>query len=726
MERSERAERGDQAASPLEGGSGHSRDGGRIGGQQIGETAMLTDRKFRPDIEGLRAIAVILVLLYHAQIDMFRGGFIGVDVFLVLSGYLITRSLLEEAEREGRIRVMQFYARRVRRLLPASVLVLLATGAGVVALLPVTMWRAFGGDIAAAGAYFINWRLAVRSVDYLAEDVLASPVQHFWTLAVEEQFYLVWPLLLVVGLAIALRWGWRLRTVTGVVLLATVGIPSLVWSIALTSFDPPRAFFVTTTRMWELAMGALAAVIAPQVIVASRRLAVSLKVAALSSIVGMAVMLDGATSWPGAMALVPTIATATLVLVGRHDHGDRVERMFAIAPMQSVGAWSYSLYLWHWPPLAIFAARWGGLTTSQAVLIVVLAAIPAWLSYRFVENPIRHSQVLQRSPRFTLSVGANLSLAGVMGGLALILLTPLGPSLPAEGGGAEATESHGAGALTPGLADSELLATLETVDWFVPGPAFAVNDVPEMSEECQAPRAASVPVVCEYGDRAARRHVALVGDSKILQWAPAFVRLAEENGWRVTSITKSACALTTSVPIAGDDPYPECQEWSGQVIDLLRSDPPDIMFTSQAGSRAVAGDVEQERLAMIDGMLRAYEMISDAGVEVVLLLDNPHPGFTVYECVAENPEDLGTCTFSRDRAMTSGGRSVQLEVAEAGPFRTVDLLHKICPTETCLPVIGNVLVYRQGSHLTASYVETLVSPLAVELEPYLSLVADGS
>ncbi|HEV6955624.1 MAG TPA: acyltransferase, partial [Promicromonospora sp.] len=207
---------------------------------------------FRPDIEGLRAVAIGLVLLYHGGLDQLTGGFVGVDVFFVISGFLITGLLIRELEKSGRISLPRFYARRAKRLLPATALVLVVTAVLTWLTVSVIEWRTFGLDIVSAAAYVVNWRLAARSVDYLAEDVGVSPVQHFWSLAVEEQFYIVWPLLLVV-----IAWWVRRRATARLRAVMTAGIlliavPSFAYSIYLTQANPSAAFFVTPTRLWEM------------------------------------------------------------------------------------------------------------------------------------------------------------------------------------------------------------------------------------------------------------------------------------------------------------------------------------------------------------------------------------------------------------------------------------------------------------------------------------------
>ncbi len=216
--------------------------------------------RIRGDIEGLRAIATFLVLPYHAGLMLFPGGFVGVDVFFVISGFVITGQLLKEVEREGKVSLLGFYARRAKRLLPASAVVLVATALMTYLWVPRIKWDVIGGDIVSSALYFVNFRLADRSVDYLAEDVTPSPVQHYWSLAVEEQFYFVWPLLLLVAVAIAARTGVR-RNVVLLAGLAAIAVPSLIWSAHMVVAQPERSYFDTSVRMWEFTIGAFVAIL---------------------------------------------------------------------------------------------------------------------------------------------------------------------------------------------------------------------------------------------------------------------------------------------------------------------------------------------------------------------------------------------------------------------------------------------------------------------------------
>lgn len=665
----------------------------------------------RGDIEGLRAIAVALVLAYHAGVSFASGGFIGVDVFFVLSGFLITRSLMSEAEQHGRIDLPSFYARRARRLLPASVLVLAATAVGVRALLPVTMWKDFGGDVIASAAYVVNWRLASRSVDYLAEGVVTSPVQHFWSLAIEEQYYFLWPLLIIAGLVVAARGRWRLGGVLAVLLVLVVLVPSITWSVRLTSSEPARAFFDTGTRLWELGIGALAAIAAPQVATwGGRRSRTLLRAAGLGTILLMAVVIDETSPWPGWSALGVVLPTAVVVLAGGTTH-DGVDRLLGLRPLQRMGALSYSLYLWHWPPLAILSARWGGLTTGQALAITGLSFLPAWLSYTYVENPLRYRPSLRASPRRSLGLGGGLSIAGVAAGIAVVIAIPEVPDAGMTASAAASdTRPSGAQALSGGAQDADLLATLGPAsDGVTPLPAHAAEDRPRTyADGCHVRFPYSEPIVCVYGIESSDVHVAVVGDSKAGQWINAIEELGLRHGWRISNITKSSCALSTTLQEHDHRPFQACLTWNQRVLQLLADDPPDLVITSQGVEQAYPGEAGAGRDVMLDGMLDTYRRIEDLGSNLLVLTDNPNPPIRIPECVVTHPDDLRRCAFDRSEARS--GRDILLEAARAGNHDVVDTREFICPTATCLPVIGDVLVYRD-SHLTSTYVQTTVSAL---------------
>jgi peptidoglycan/LPS O-acetylase OafA/YrhL len=676
------------------------------------------DGGFRADVEGLRAVAIGLVLLYHAGLPFVRGGFVGVDVFFVISGFLITGLLVRELDRTGTISLVRFYARRAKRLLPATAVVLLATSAMVLAVLPRVRWSDIGGDIVASALYVVNWRFADRSVDYLAEDVEPSPVLHFWSLAVEEQYYLVWPVLLLALSWLARRRGRR----TGQLLwtgLAVVAVPSFVLSLYMTAYQPESAFFVTTTRMWELAVGAAVALAAASFARMRRVPAVLLGWAGMVAIVAAGVLFSVTMAWPGYAAAVPTFGTAAVIAAGLAAGSAGPIWILGTRPFRWVGALSYSLYLWHWPLLVIAAAHFGRLTVPAGLLVILFSVVPAWLAYRLVENPLRTSRSLSRMPRLALSLGANCTLVGVVAGLVILLAIPASTSRPQAA--VADREPLGAAILAEQPRDDPAGAPVDQVDWMTPDALQATKDVPDLySEGCQQDDVSAEPVSCSYGDELAETTIALVGDSKAAQWAPALQVLAQHKDWRIVTYTKSWCSFTAAEITMDGAVYESCSQWNANVMtELTGSGRPDYVLTSGGRSAALpdGGGGEGSVHAMVAGMVSHWAALERAGVDVLVLEDTPHPGMNINECVSENLQHLTRCTYDRAEVDGSGGAKAQ-QVAVSGRDNVayIDLNDAVCPTPQCAPVIGNVLVYRQGSHLTATYVETLAPRLGAALE----------
>jgi peptidoglycan/LPS O-acetylase OafA/YrhL len=368
--------------------------------------AAVSDR-FRPDIEGMRAVAVGLVLLFHGFGAPFTGGFVGVDVFFVISGFLITNLLLNERTRTGRISISRFYARRVRRILPAATLVVLATVFATYYWLGFIAGNQIAEDAKWTAVFSANIHFGLLGTDYLGSQLPPSPLQHMWSLGVEEQFYLVWPGLFL-GLVLLVR-GARHRNALAAALLVIIGA-SLAWSIIQTWSNATWAYFSPLTRAWELALGALVAVLAP--VAARVRPSWLIQVLSLCGIAGIvvsALVLNSSTRYPGWAVALPVISTALLIAAGCANQRTLVGRALAVRPMQWIGARSYSLYLWHWPFL-IIAAQYAAhdLSAMQNAGLLLLALAATALTYRFIENPVRRARVLATRTGLTLALGAVL------------------------------------------------------------------------------------------------------------------------------------------------------------------------------------------------------------------------------------------------------------------------------------------------------------------------------
>ncbi|MEU8025791.1 acyltransferase family protein [Micromonospora haikouensis] len=686
---------------------------------------------FRGDIEGLRALAVVMVLVGHAGRDLVPGGFAGVDVFFVISGFLITGLLVAELERTGRISLPGFYARRAKRLLPAAAVVLVASLLLTWLLLPRTRWADTAWDVVASAAYGLNWRLAVQATDYWAADAAPSIVQHFWSLGVEEQFYLGWPLLLL-GLAVL---GGRRRLRRGALMagFALVALPSFAWSVHTSQTDPGPAYFVTTTRLWELALGGAVAIAGTRLHRLPRPLAAVIAWAGLATVAASAFLVDPDRAFPGYQALLPTVGTAAVIAGAKAAGRFGPAGALGWRPIRAVGALSYSLYLWHWPLLIAAEARFDELSTQAALGVVALSAVPAVLTYRFVENPIRMSEALRWEPAAALRVGALCTGAAVAAGLLFQLtvwpprqrpaLATTLPPLTSSSDPAAPAGPPGAAVLRAQPAGDPAGRAVNQVASIVPDPQVAAYDGPGGTPgECRAAQHDDVVEPCSYGDPNSPVTVALAGDSHAEQWLTALRRIAPADGWRVVSYTRYNCPLINIEVSRNPGPDTECTRWNRAVRSALTGPgKPALLLTSNtadyhpAGADEVPADEIDERIT--SALRSTWHELTDAGVPVVVLRDTPYQDKATPDCVAANPRKLTRCATPRKEALAAGSGDIQeAAAARQRDVHLVDLNDAICPTDPCAPVIGGVLIYRDQHHLTATYIATL----ADRLRPHLT------
>jgi peptidoglycan/LPS O-acetylase OafA/YrhL len=671
---------------------------------------------FRPDVEGLRAVAVGVVLLYHGGMPFARGGYVGVDVFFVISGFLITGLLVRELEKTGTISLTRFYSRRAKRLLPLTVVVL-----GAVVLV-VGMWPQFDPvrmdevslGVVASGLYVMNWLLAARATDYFAAGLQASPVQHFWTLAVEEQFYLVWPALLL-GVA---RWcsriGLGLRPALATA-FAAVAISSLAYSVYSTELQAGAAYFSTLTRGWELALGGMLALVpASRLGQLPRWAAFALAWVGLGAIAFATFRFSDGTLFPGYAALVPTLGTAAIIAAGFESTGTSAgpARLLTLGPVRHVGRISYSWYLWHWPPLVFAAAIWGRLSPAEGLVVLVASYVPAVLTNRLVEKPFLHSKTLTRFPRKALALGGACTVSSVALGVGLFALTP---TLP------EAPESQVAGAAA--LQDDDSLQKSAKAVHPTPREAETKENRPLMyADGCHLnPPETEVPR-CVYGNPSSRTTVVLFGDSHAMQWFPALNELARERNWRLVGLTKAACP-PAEVHIYNASlrrVYRECVEWREQMLErIVQEENPSLIVTSslptyrprEEGKR-LPRDASGE--AMVEGYASTLKKLRGTGAPVALIEDVPHPNKNVPECVSRSLDHLQRCASPRSEALDYPKVNTRVAEEVEGVY-LIDPTPVLCLEKACPAVIGDVLVYRNGAHLTATYVRTLTPWLGNQL-----------
>lgn len=690
------------------------------------EPAVKAGSKFRPDIQGLRAIAVGLVLLYHAGVPFFPGGYVGVDVFFVISGFLITGMLVRQSIEHGRIDLADFYARRIRRILPAATVVLAFVAIVTLLLLPRTRWDEIGVEIIASAFYLVNWVFA-GGTDYLNAEEAASPLQHFWTLAVEEQFYIVWPAMLIGLLWLASRRSKEMDTPASLkkrvhtflqVGVALAIIPSFIWSIYYTEANPAPAYFVTTTRLWEIAIGAAIAIFAVQLQRLPHAAGYALQGSGLVAILIAGLFFTEATAFPGYAALVPTLGAAGVIIGGMSG---RATRGFAMVlntkPMRWIGDLSYSLYLWHWP-LLVFATyiAEGELRIRYGLLVVVLAILPSWLSYRYIEQPFRDWQRLKERSSRALRAGASLmATTSVIGVVVLVTSNQL-----AANNGAPLSSDEPMGAEVVEL-DPDALEPVNQVESMTPDVTTVEDDIADVyGDGCHVDQVSTDFDPCVYGNADSDYVVAIVGDSHAAQWIPTLQTLAETNNWRLETYTKSACALNTVAVNTGGSFYESCYGWGQNVLDHFTGpDAPDHVIAS-ASTYAAADEsevpAEVRTGEVVDGFEDTWRQIQDAGVGLTVILGTPRPGFDVPECIAENTDDLTECAADRSEAMASGSYETMRAAADAAGSDAVDMSDALCASSACAPVVGGVIVWRDSHHITATYAETLAGSLARELK----------
>ena len=720
-----------------------------------------TTTHFRGDIEGLRAIAVVAVLAYHATLGPFDGGYVGVDVFFVISGYLITSLLLRDLLVSGRQALPGFWARRARRLLPGSFVVLVATLiVGRVVLDPLAQ-RDLMRDGLAATTFTVNIVFAHRQSDYLAAQLAPSPLLHFWSLALEEQFYLGWPLLLLAATSIR-RWARWLPAAMIAVLLTG----SLILCIRMTPQHQPAAFFMLPTRAWELLAGAGLAVAGT----VPNRIPGAIRACAgwlgLAAIVATTVRFSDLTRFPGAAAMLPVSATVLVLAAGSDGYRFGPTTLLDRRPLTWVGTRSYGIYLWHWPVLVLAAARYGPLDTAQRFAAIGCAVLLAGLSYRLVENPARRSAWLGARPRRSFAVGASLGLTAAALAATLLLLspsltggrvaasptlvvpvtttTPVTPttiapvsttatvtpaSAPITTGPPETTAIATVAPTTQPATDNAIAAMVEAnaatlqqgvVTELVPSNlapslAKARSDKPQIyADGCILSNGQVSGKDCFYGDTTSAITIALFGDSHAAQWFPALQEMALQNHWRLDVRTKKGCP-TADIPIADPARGPECGPWRTKVIAQLTAEHPDLIIMSAyryTTTRAAVGANPDD--VWRNGMQTTLDEMRPLAKNVLVLGDTPTPLTDVPGCVASHLRHVSACMNPRTAAIVPGRLAVELDVATAHQATFVPTGDWLCTSSECPVVIGNLLVYRDNSHMTTA--------TSLWLEPYLQAV----
>lgn len=707
------------------------------------------DARFRPDLEGLRGIAILLVLLCHARVPGAEAGFVGVDIFFVLSGFLITGLLVEDGERTGRIRLGAFYTRRVRRILPAAVVVLASTLlAAQVILSPLDLPRV-ADDGLAASLSLANIRFAVDATDYFAP-IDASPLLHYWSLAVEEQFYLLWPVLLLV----AARLGRPRVAMTALATAILVG--SFILCLALTTSSGPWAYYSLPTRAWELAAGGLLALAAP------RYRWVRGPVAAGLGWLGVGLLAVGlgaihpTTAYPGLAALLPTLGAVAIIASGGAA-GSPGAILLGTAPLRWLGRVSYSLYLWHWPILVLGPVALGLASTEDGEVgadlpvrlgLVMLAVVLAVLTWRFVEEPFRRARPSYGGRVRGFALAGATVLVVVVGSMTIGVVaarnvepvaaqdSDVGPPPTADASPSAAVAAPSTSpATSPTSTSSPAPAPTDSArPSATPGPSPRIKGpmprglAPSLAKArtdedrlvadgCGLALGGSRPPKCVYGDAAGTVTVALVGDSHAEQWFPTLELLAEEHRWRLVPFTKYSCPFV-DLPVWSpylDREYTECAAWRENVVDRLVELHPDLVIVASDRWFPVVANRDDDPERQGAAMAHLIKRIPGT---VAIVVDTPRSEFDVPACLAQHRDAIERCTTSRTDAFSSRHRRREAEAARLSGASLIDLSGATCPTDPCPPIIGTTLVYRDHHHLTATFAISLAGDFEAALPAF--------
>lgn len=678
----------------------------------------VTSHPLRTDIQALRAVAVMSVVLFHLWPNRLPGGFVGVDVFFVISGYLITAHLVREVELTGRLRLGRFWAARARRLLPASLLTLLITAVAVMLIVPRSLWNQFFSEVIASASYVQNWKLAADSVDYLAAENVPSPAQHFWSLSVEEQFYAALPLLLclaiVVGKVVAVP---RLRLVTGVLIAVTVA--SIAYCLYLTPRNPGVAYFSTVTRMWEFGLGGLASFAAPAVAGLARRRAVAHAAVTLAG--GLAIVvsffvINSSTPFPGYAAMLPVLATGAVVRWGGSTFATVLG---ALQPAAELGRISYALYLWHWPLITLAPfITFRDLGTIDKLIILALAISISSASTRLVEEPIRFSYNRKARPR--------LVLIAVVVAMVLVLIVPAAGKASVESDRAgHLAEAHrvleknpdclGAESRDPTRPDCEDVRFRS----IVPDPAYALYDR-TAHQGCNIGVNEAGFSSCSVGPQTDYTlRLAAVGDSHNRTLMPAYLWMAERYDWRIDVIGRPGCYWTTAKQDREYRPAHQrelCDQWRADLGTHLNDGGYDAVITTHATADSIEPrDGMSYGETAVQGMVEAWTALKPDDVPVIAILDNPQAEESNTPCVERfGVTDPSRCAASRKWALRRFDGSAEA-VAQVDKASLIDMTTFFCDARRCPSVIGGVMVYRDHTHLTATYVATLAPYISREV-----------
>jgi len=668
--------------------------------RRSGQRNVQPQRRFRPEIQGLRAVALGLVVAYHVWLGRVSGG---VDVFLLISAFLMTGQFIERHRAGVRVSLPRHWLHTFRRLLPAAVVTIVGTVVASLALLPGTRWAAILEQAWASLFYAENWVLQRDAVDYYAQDHAgASPFQHFWSLSIQGQVFLAFPLVFVALGALCRRARLNYERVLFWA-FAVLFLVSLAYSVYQTAVSQSEAYFDTEARLWEFALGALLAIV-------SRRVRLPVRAAAAAGWAGLGLIIacglvlqvDGV--FPGIAALWPTLAAGAVILAGEDGGGRGVHRFLGLRPLQRLGDVSYALYLWHWPVLVLAIALRGGERPGWlAGSAIILASLGlAYLTTRFVDRPWRAwPWPEQRLGRAVVAVGACVvAVALPVGSIQASLQIANHKAL------ANAPRNNpGAAALLPGYS-----GTPDPQASLLPMPSKLEEDWAGLPEPCDDELGLSSKLresgCSQVGGASAAKHpaktVLVVGNSHAQQWLGALRPMAEQRGWRMYQLLKGGCVYQPPSSEVGDD----CNAFNQEVSAHIAAHRPDAVVL--VGTAAAPSSAEE---TVTPGLGQLVEEFAAAGIDVVALRDNPRFAFNMSECVVQHGNTDAACRLPASSLLAPENPLTALASRFGEKFHPVDMTDLICPGGECRGVIGNVFVYLDSNHLSRTYTASLAPML---------------
>jgi peptidoglycan/LPS O-acetylase OafA/YrhL len=685
---------------------------------------------YRHDLDGLRGIAIALVAMFHVWFGRVSGG---VDVFLALSGFFFGGKLLRVAlDPASALSPLPEVVRLVRRLLPALVVVLAGCALLTVLIQPETRWETFADQSLASLGYYQNWELASTVADYLRAGESVSPLQHIWSMSVQGQFYIAF-LALVFGLAYLLRrrLGDRLRTAF-VLLLTTLAIASFVYAMFAHQAEQAVAYYDSFARAWELLLGALAGALVPY-IQWPMWLRVTAATIGLAAVLSCGALIDGVRQFPGPWALVPVGAAVVFILAGANRADGMAlplpNRLLATAPLVRLGEMAYSLYLWHWPLLIFWLAYTGHAHANvvEGTAVLLVSGLLAYLTNRYIEEPLRQRKPATAAARAAVAVPWRTRLRRptmVLGSVVALL----GVTLTAtaftwrEHVSVERASGKELGALSPSdYPGARALIKHVRVPRLRMRPTVleAQTDYPPSTRDgCISDFKNTDVIKCSYGDTNAARTIALAGGSHAEHWLTALDLLGHRHHFKVTTFLKMGCPLSTEempLVMGNNDPYPECRDWVPKAMAAVVADHPDFVFTTSTRPWNVKpGDV------MPGTYVGIWQTFSDNNIPTLAMRDTPWlvrdgQPFNPSDCLAKGG-DAVSCGVKRSDVLAD--HNPTLDWVEQFPMlKPLDMSDAVCRADICPAVEGNVLVYHDAHHLSATYMRTMTNELGRQLGP---------